>query len=152
MSSDQVYEPWERHRIDELRVPSDEYVPNKPFVKRENIICLNSFTAVYIYWCCFQTDSRAKQHKAYSDKGIQVFAISSCLQLERANSDGINIFKKERGLLTRIVKKHYRHSNYVCSYKTFLFFRAPSVCDDRCLFLLQGQYSVSKVLFCSISI
>jgi len=35
MSSGQVYEPCERHHNDELRVPSNEYAPNKPFVKKE---------------------------------------------------------------------------------------------------------------------
>jgi hypothetical protein len=149
MSSGQVYKPWERHHNDELRVPSDEYVPNKPFVKKEKIIFGGSFNAVYIYWCCFETGSRAKQRKASSNKEIQVFAISSCLQVESANRDYINIINKERSLLTRTVRKRYRHRKYVRSYKTFLFFRAPSVCDDRCLLLLQDPYSVSKFLFFS---
>jgi len=149
MSSGQVYEPWERQHNDELRVPSDEYVPNKPFVKKDKIIFLDSLIAVYIYWCCFEIGSRAKQRKASSDKEIQVFAISSCLQVERANRDYINILKKEHSLLTRIVRKQYRHSNNVRSYETFLFFTAPSVCDERCLFLLQGPYSVSTFLFFS---
>jgi hypothetical protein len=86
-----------------------------------------------------------KQRKASPDREIQVFAISSCLQVERVNRDSINVLKKERRLLTRFVRKQYRHSNYVRSYKIFLFFRAPSICDDRGLFLLQGPYSVSQM-------
>ena len=89
-----------------------------------------------------------KQRKASSDREIRVFAISICLQVERINRDCINILRKERRLFTGFVRKHYRHSNYVCSYKIFLFFRAPSICDNQRLIFTTGSiFSVTIFVF-----
>lgn len=55
-----MYEPWERRNNDELIVPIMNMSQINHSRKKKKIILLDSFTAVYIYWRCFEIGSRGK--------------------------------------------------------------------------------------------